>query len=753
LAKANKNQRAARRQAARKQAAREQAASKQAARKQAPPEQAAGGRPPDARVPRTPPRSAAPAEAPEGVMSAARRVAWWSLLGMVFLVPVAMSNLTFLGFSLPFTYDQFDIVKVFLQRVLGLIALGAWAWDLLRRGGKVRRTPIDWVILALLVWVAITTVTSIDWPTALFGKPRRYEGLLSFANYALIYFLVLQFADRAARVRALARSLFFSSVIVAGYGVLQFVGWDPVLWGTLPFEAQRAFSTYGNPDLLGGFLIFSVTVALGLALAEENLVWRLAYWTGFGLNGLALIVAFTRGAWIGGAVGLVVLSIVAWRHRARMRRLDWIPAGVSAALGVGVIWRSLSSPNDVMNFGKRLASIFQLSGGSGQTRTEIWQAAFTAIKERPLLGWGADTFRLVFPKFKPVEYVRDAGGTSVADNAHNYPLQLATGVGIPGLLMMYGIFVWAGVRSFGTVFRRTDDPTRIVLGAFWAAAAGYLVQLLFGLSVTGTTFLLWAALGVVLAPTARIVDVKAPKWGTAAAVVILALAALAIGYQFLPMAADKSYLDSRSSTDGLARTAAAQRALRLNPYNATYRQEVGLAHIAEVRGYLEAGLKAYQAGQDTSQYEAAVKSSFASAEAALNDAIAFQPDEYDTYVSLAQLYNIAGQSLGKGYYEDAIAVARRALEVEPYGTAIRVQMAQALLGTGKTAEAIKVLEYCVSIDPNGGEAALLLAKAYHKQGRDAEALAVLKAVDARLPGQPGIAEAIAALEAGSTPAP
>ncbi len=73
-----------------------------------------------------------------------------------------------------------------------------------------------------------------------------------------------------------------------------------------------------------------------------------------------------------------------------------------------------------------------------------------------MLGWGADTFRLVFPKFKPLEYVRDAGGNSVADNAHNYPLQLASGVGIPGMLLLYGVFVWAGVRSFRTVFGRCE---------------------------------------------------------------------------------------------------------------------------------------------------------------------------------------------------------------------------------------------------------------------------------------------------------
>jgi len=164
-------------------------------------------------------------------------------------------------------------------------------------------------------------------------------------------------------------------------------------------------------------------------------------------------------------------------------------------------------------------------------------------------------------------------------------------------------------------------------------------------------------------------------------------------------------------------------------------------------------LKAQQAGQDTSQYADAVNRSFAAAEAALLDAIAFQPDEYDTYVSLAQLYNIGGESLDKRYFDDAIAIARKGLQIEPYGTAIRVQLAQALLSQGKIKEAVEILEYCVRIDPTGGQAALLLAKAYHKQGRDAEALALLRAVEAAIPGQLGIAEAIAALEASVTAAP
>jgi putative inorganic carbon (HCO3(-)) transporter len=740
LARANKNQRAARRQAATRQATAKQASGASSSGAPAAGASAAAKVSPKARSRILP-------EATTEVMSLARRVAWWALLAMVFLVPIAMSNFTWLGIERPLTHDVFDIVKVFVLRVLSLVALAAWAWDMLRHGGRLRRTPVDWLILAFLVWVAITTVTSIHWPMAFFGKPRRYEGLLTFINYAVIYFLVLQFADSAARVRVLARALFFSSIVVAGYGVLQFIGWEPVTWAALPFETNRAFSTYGNPDLLGGFLIFSVTVALGLALAERNLVWRMAYWAGFGLNGLALIVAFTRGAWIGGAFGVVLVGVIAWRHRARMHRLDWIPAGISAALGVGIIWRSLSNPNDVMNFGKRLASIFEFRAGSGQTRTEIWQGAIAAIKEQPILGWGADTFRLVFPRFKPVEYVRDAGGTSVADNAHNYPLQLATGVGLPGMLMMYGVFVWAGVRSFRTVFGRSSDPQRIVRGAFWAAAAGYLMQLLVGLSLPGTTFLLWASLGVVLAPTAKVLDLRAPRWGTVVAALVLALAALGIGYQVLPMAADNAFLTARGDP------AAARRAVKLNPFVGIYRAEVGLSNAVAMMDYLEAGARAQEAGQDTSQYAAAFRRSFIAAEAGLKDAIAFQPDEYDNYVALADIYNTAGGALDERFYDAAINAARKGLELSPYGTAIRLRLARAYLATGRTAEAVSELEYVVRIDPRDGDAALALASAYARQKRNEDALTVLRAFEARVPGQAGIADAIRRLEeTGTAPA-
>ena len=267
-------------------------------------------------------RQSTSAAASQDQMSIALQISWYSLLAMVFIVPVAMSNWTWLGFRLPITYDQFDIIKVFFQRVLGLIALAAWGWHMLTKGGKIRRTPVDWLILAFLAWVTISMFFSISPATAFFGKYRRFEGLLSFINYAVIYFLVLQFADRPSRIRSTRRDRSSGRrFVVAGYGFLQSIGSDPINWHALPFEQFRPFSTYGNPDLLGGFLMFSLPVALALALAEENLWVRLVYWVGFGVNVYVWIVSFTRGAWIGGAIGLV---LIADRRLAAFRQVELV---------------------------------------------------------------------------------------------------------------------------------------------------------------------------------------------------------------------------------------------------------------------------------------------------------------------------------------------------------------------------------------------------------------------------------------------
>jgi O-antigen ligase len=692
-------------------------------------------------------RNSAAVAAPTGELSIFGKIAWFSLLAMVFITPIIISNLTFLGLDLPITYDQFDIIKVFMQRVLGLIALAAWGWDMLVNGGRIRRTPVEWLILAFLAWVAISAVLSIHPATAFFGKYRRFEGLLSLVNYAVIYFLMLQYADRPSRIRRFAQTLFASGIVVAGYGVVQSLGLDPLKWGQLPFEVNRAFSTYGNPDLLAGFLMFSVFISLGLAIAEENLVWRGIYWFGFLLNMWCTVVAFARSAWVGGFVGIIIFVIIAIYQRAPWKTEDWVFSGATAAVAGSIIIRSLSNTNEVMNFGRRLQSIFEFGEGSAKTRFQIWSAAIDATKDRPLFGFGADTFRLVFPRYKPIEYVADAGYLSVADNVHNYPLQLMAGIGIPGMALLYGVFGWAAARSFPVIFKRGGGADRVVLAGIWTACAAYVVHLFFGLSVTGTSFLLWACMAVVLAPTAVSHDVKAPAWGIPMAAGLAVLALLGISYQFVFMQADNYYLKARIASRGGQRTEMAQKAVQLNPFNDMYRAEVGLAYTDETFAAVDAA----QQGQQVTTAE--VQDVFLKAEKALRETIAFVPWEYDNYVFLTNLYTLGGTVLNPSYYEQAIEVGRMGVRVEPYGPAVRFQLARALISAGQADEAVQHLAFARRMDPSYVDATILLADQFAAQDELDKAIRVLRLSESQRPGLPGVADKLAQFEASATAQP
>ncbi|MDO8914925.1 MAG: O-antigen ligase family protein [Coriobacteriia bacterium] len=685
---------------------------------------------------------AAPAS-PMAGMSTPHKVAWIALQVLVFAVPLAMSNANWLSklgltaFGLPLTFDQFDIVKVFIMRACALVGVGAWSFDFFIRGGKLRRTKADYLILAFLGWVLVTSFTSISFATAFFGKYRRFEGFLSFLTYAIVFFLTVQLVDRPSRIRSLTHTFVVSGIAVSFYGILQFFGADPVSWGSnLPFETNRAFSTFGNPDLLGGFIVLVLPLALAMALTEKRPVWRVVYWVGFIITAFCWGASFVRGAWIGGAFALIALAVGAVLARVPWGVIDWSASGATAFFGAAFVAWSLRSTHEVLNIWTRLQSIFKFNEGSALTRFEIWSAAIRAVKERPIFGFGADTFRLVFPHTKPVEYVRDAGYLSVADNVHNYPLQLAAGVGIVGFLLLYGLFGWVLYLGAPSAFSRGKGPERLLLTAFWGAALGYIIHLMFGLSVTGSSVFLWLSLAMVIAPTARTVEVAPKTWGRSAAVVIVAVATAASVYNVVYIVADNYYLKAQFAVSANANPlTAVKTAISLNPFNDMYRAQLGETYRAQMGAWVQQAQTNQQAGKDPAADLQQAKDSFLLAEQAYLDVIDFVPTEYDNYVFLTALYNQAGSYFDRVYFEKALVVADQGIAAEEFGPAIRFQKALALYNLGRVEDVITTLEPTVKMDPRYTDPMLVLADAYKQVGRIEEARAMYTAVLAVANGQ------------------
>ena len=270
---------------------------------------------------------------------------------------------------------------------------------------------------------------------------------------------------------------------------------------------------------------------------------------------------------------------------------------------------------------------------------------------------------------------------------------------------------------------------------------------MFGLSVTGNTFLLWAALGVVLSPGASVVEFKAPSWGIFAAMLGMVLAGLGIGYQIVYLQADHYYLVTMIASQDEARIQAAEDAVRLNPFNDMYRAEVGVAHRDRMISYINAAQQAQAAGQDATQLMKEAQAAYENSVASLRDTINFVSWEYDNYVFLASVHNIGGQALNPAYYDDAVAVGERGVQVEPFGPAIRIELARALNGRGDNVKAIEQAKIAAEMDPNFADAWQFLASLYEAEGETAKAIEAYK----RLPGNATAEEAIKRLEASATP--
>jgi putative inorganic carbon (HCO3(-)) transporter len=688
-------------------------------------------------------------------MTSTDKVIWICLHLLVFLVPIAMSNFSWIerfvagGQMMPLTYDQFDIVKVFVMRACALGGLAAWAFQFFFRGGKLRRTKLDWLIVGFLGWVLLTSFTSISPATALFGKYRRFEGFFSFLTYAIVYFLVVQLVDRPSRIRSITRTFLASSLIVAGYGALQSIGADPLRWGALPFEVNRAFSTFGNPDLLGGFLIFPLVISIAMAFSEPDYRWRIFYWSTFLITMWAWIAAFVRGAWIGGAVGLAILVAAAIIAKLKLHPVDWSFLGLTGIAGSALVIRSLSNANTVMNVWERLKSILAFGEGSALTRFEIWQAAIDAIKAKPIFGFGADTFRLVFPKYKPLAYVKDAGYLSVADNVHDYPLQLMAGIGIIGFLLLYGIFGWALWLGAPNAFSRGKGPERLVIAGFWAAAVGYIVHLFTGLSVTGSTVFLWMSLAIIVSPTARETQHKAPAWG--AIVGTLLIATLAVGFvgNCGLTYADNVFLRGQFPTATEDPIALNKQAIALDPFNDIYRSMLGKSYENVLDYWITQVTNDRKNGTDAAQSLEQVQAAFTEAENMYTQTIALVPTEYDNYLFLSALYNKVGPYLGQTYFDKAQAAADAGIAVEPYGPGVRLQKAVAQASLGDVNGALTTVLQAATMDPNYTDPRQFAAQLYASQGKYAEAIGQFQELLKAQPGNATWTDAIQSLEASA----
>lgn len=403
-------------------------------------------------------------------------------VALAFLVPV---------FFLPITSEFYEFNKQALLIAATIILTVSWfgrMWS--SRELRIVRTPLDLPILLLVAAYVVTTLTSVNLTSSVFGYFGRFNGgLVSVLCYAMLYFVYVNNVRTFAHVMRIAGAMSLSAGVLALFGVLEYFN----LFKNAPWDLlkNRFFTPAGSPNALSYYLMAVLPVTLSLLAITKKSSSRSLYLTTSLFSFAYIALVNVMAAWVGAAVGLIVFFYFAReatfsRNRGVFTALLVIFLGLSS-LALPIVRDRL--PQDLREIPKEI----NLDWGSS------WQIAARTIADKPLQGSGPDTFLFDFTRFRDVSLNGTPFWNLRFDRANTELLQVLTTMGLLGLAVFL-YFIYRVVRLGMTYLPKEKELETHTLSVGFAAGTLSLVTLMvaFGYLSSVTAFALWLSLAMLV---------------------------------------------------------------------------------------------------------------------------------------------------------------------------------------------------------------------------------------------------------------
>jgi O-antigen ligase/tetratricopeptide (TPR) repeat protein len=498
----------------------------------------------------------------------------WLLPALGLLVPLACS---------PALGDGFELPKLFLLKlglVLVLLTTGASVAFGQPRSGIAMAAAL--AVACFLAVNALATLVSIEPRTALLGAYDDDQGLFTLGVEVAYFFLAAAWIRTEAALARFAAGVTIAAVAASVYAVGQAVGIDPLGWSAVLDDVPRQLtSTLGHPNSLGEFLALGLPLTVWLGWRGRGVARDLCLWSLIP-QVVALGLAQARIAWV--AVGfelLLVVPLVACLRGSEQAPLRWLGRAVALVplAGMSVAFLGLLLVPSTAQLGEAAAP----GGPRGvtlQTRQELWHSALAMIGDRPLLGWGPDTFALVYPAYRSsqLDALEDVVGRD--DTAHTLLLGIGANAGLLGMAAFGAVQVAILLLLLRGAFVRPGHPGtagRMSLLALLVVSTTYLILFLFGRQRVTTDWLAWvvagAAVGFVSSHVAR-----PRRLPGVARVGLAALGVVLLGEAGSGLAAEVAVgraTDSQATLSPVEAIAWLQQGVALRPFEPSYHEELG----------------------------------------------------------------------------------------------------------------------------------------------------------------------------------
>lgn len=357
----------------------------------------------------------------------------FSILVFIFIAPLAVHSLP--GIPFFFTYgDAYIIILVLV-----------WFFRMVFGHEQVMRgTILDRLIFIFVALSLFSIINSRDTSAAF------RELIQTLEYFVFCYYLFVMAINRRSMLNAVIYAVVACGALVSIYGILQY--------GRMGGHESRIVGTFGHFNAMGAFLSMMIVFSFNLAITEKDRRARIFFYAALVLNVLAILLTFSRGAWIAVILGIVVSAWI--RGMAQFLKIFTIVVGALAIMSV------VAPPRYIA----RLATVPKIEDMASKNRLRQWEIAYETITTYPLLGVGLTSNGA---------HVTEKYDEPASGEIHNLFLHIGSERGLPAMVVLLSIFGLFYVNCIRRISRTEDPFYHSIYVALFAALVAFGVVNLF----------------------------------------------------------------------------------------------------------------------------------------------------------------------------------------------------------------------------------------------------------------------------------
>ncbi|OPL10626.1 MAG: hypothetical protein AVO34_10560 [Firmicutes bacterium ML8_F2] len=370
---------------------------------------------------------------------------------------------------IPGPLDYFRGPRYVVLAIVSMIALG------LMINNKIKMDKlICYHLLLFTLFLIISTFFADDFSMAWMGNKWRFTGLSTY----LFCFILFAISSSQPHPERLFKPLIIGAVIASFVGIFQYLGINIVPHEYFDINYVITYSTMGNPNWFGAYMVFVLPAAILYFIEEEKWIWLISaaiIYTG-------LLVSLTRGVWLVFFVVFLVITATLFINKNLNKSFFAITVALIICTLVIIpvndwmlIKRVITISSDVASSASIVDESLE-AADSVFERMFIWKKTVKIIKDNPIVGIGLDHLRIEMPNGR------------IEDKAHNLYLEVAVASGL-FTLIFYLLFL-------SNFMRRQQTKTGFT---YLIMIITYLLQGLFNNDIVQLMPVFWIVLGLSIA--------------------------------------------------------------------------------------------------------------------------------------------------------------------------------------------------------------------------------------------------------------